>query len=489
MKPVFYEIERSLTSKFSIVMIVVIIGLSALISYEGGALSSARSVRGGGVSEVSGYYADGNNLTLISYFYDINGNPDNVRVNASLNNTVYPGSEISAGLFEFHIITQSPVSIVDLNYSYKQFGFTTSNLAAVAINTATQNFSGLSIVPGILDSSNSSDLGFLLFYVGEKGNHTSPPISVFLGPITSEKLNISSFTANYTWKNQYSNFTYLTIFPNLGATAIGKSYGVLVDNSTPSMPPIYKFQPIGPLSDFTPYTASAIESSFFSAEGSLLILFIPLLAVFMAYFTYGKDRVTGVLESVIKRPITKGEAIRSRFLANSVVVSASIVVAIVISDLISYRYFHVYMPLSFLLYVSWAYSIVGISFVAISYLFSHMLKSQGALLGSLIGIFMVFSLFWSVIFDVLVSVFSIPSGTSTYITFQVAFNYASPAGYSSLVQLYITHALGGFISFSGGSQSINPLAYGVTPVLLLIAGILWVAVPFTIAHQLAVKRD
>jgi ABC-2 type transport system permease protein len=487
MKPVFYEIERSLTSKFSIVMIVAIIGLSALISYEGGALSSARSVRGGGISEVSGYYTNGNNLTLISYFYDINGNPDKVRVNASLNNTLYPGSEISAGLYEFQIPIQSPVSIINLNYSYNQFGFTSSNMAAVTVNTATQNSSGLSIVPGILESSNSSNLGFLLFYVGAKGNHTSPPINVYVGPISGEKFNISSFIANYTWKNQYSNFTYLTIFPNLGAAAIGKSYAVLVDSNTSSTQHIYK--PIGPLSTFTPYTASAIESSFFSTEGSLLILFIPLLAVFMAYFTYGKDRVTGVLESVIKRPITKGEAIRSRFLANSVVVSASIVVAIVVSDLISYRYFHVYMPFSFMLYVSWAYSIVGISFVAISYFFSHLLKSQGALLGSLIGIFMVFSLFWSVIFDVLVSVFSIPSGTSTYVTFQVAFNYASPAGYSSLVQLYITHTLGGFASFSGGSQSINPLTYGVTPILLLISGILWVAVPFIIAHQLAVKRD
>ncbi|MGC8645464.1 MAG: hypothetical protein ACP5UO_04255 [Thermoplasmata archaeon] len=179
----------------------------------------------------------------------------------------------------------------------------------------------------------------------------------------------------------------------------------------------------------------------------------------------------------------------SPFLANSVVVASSIVAAIPVSDVISYRYFHLFMPASFVLYVSWAYSIIGVSFLAIAYLFSHLLKSLGALLGALIAVFMILGLFWTVIFDVIVSVFSIPSGSTAYLSLQVAFDYANPAGYASLFQLFITHNLSGGLGGFGSSQNINPANFGVTPVLLLIAGILWVAVPFIVALEVASKRD
>ncbi|MEM3934314.1 MAG: ABC transporter permease subunit [Thermoplasmatales archaeon] len=484
MKPVYYDIKRSLTNRFSIIMIIVIIGLTALISYEGGAISTSHATRGSGVNEVSGYYAEGDNLTLISYFYDSTGNPVNVKVNATLNGMVYQGTEISPGLFEFHMTGSSSSKIVNLNYSYREFGFSANRVAYININTKLSNYSGLTVATGIVEPANSSNLGFILFYVGSAGNHTSPPLKVYLAALNTANGSFSG--NNYTFIGQFSGFTYRTVFPDLGSNAIGKNYELIVENATGAL--IYKY-PIGPLSNFTPFTASSVESSFFSSEGTILTLFIPLLAVFMGYFTYGKDRVNGVLESVLKRPITRGEAIRSRFLANSVAIVASIIAAILISDVIGHRYFHIYMPLSFLIYVWWSYSIVGISFLAISYFFAHIIKSQGALLGSLIGIFMVFSLFWNVIFDVLVSVFSITSGTSTYIRFQVAFDYASPAGYASLVQLYLTHSFGGISSLFGGSQAINPLTYGVTPSLLFIAGILWVAIPFAIAHYIAVKRD
>ncbi len=489
MRPVFYEIKRSLTSRFSIVMIVVIIGLSALISYEIGSLSTLRTTGTSGVNEVSGYYTNGNNLTVVTYFYDSNGNPSShISANASLNGTTYPGSETSPGVYDFHITSHSPVSEVTINYSYRQFGTRNNAEAYVKVDTSRLNFSGLQIVSGIFSPTNSSNLGYLLFYVGATGNHTAPPLTANLVSITTKNGSTQYSTTNVS-EQTFSGFTYKVVFPDLGKSAIGKIYALSVRGNTTSSMPIVGFKELGPLSMYSAFKASSIESLFFTGEGSILLLFIPLLSVFMAYFTYGKDRVTGVLESVIKRPITKGEAIRSRFLANSVVVAASIVAAIFISDIFSYRYYHVYMPATFILQVSWTYSIIGVSFIAISYLFAHLLKSQGALLGSLVGVFMVFSLFWGVIFDVIVSVFAIPTGTSSYISAQIAFDYASPSGYGSLVQLYITHALGGFSSLGGGSQSINPDAYGVTPVFLLISSILWVAVPFILAHQIAVKRD
>ncbi|MCL4446920.1 MAG: ABC transporter permease subunit [Thermoplasmatales archaeon] len=486
MRPVVYEIKRSLTNRFSIVLIVAIIGLTALISYEGGALSTSHTGSGNTVSEVSGYYASGNRITVVSYFFDQNGNPaSSVKANVSLNGTTYAGTEASPGVLEFHVISQSAASSVylHLNYSYSSsFRLRTNSTNSMTINTKIASYSGLDIVTGISSPTNSSNLGFLLFYVGATGNHTAPPIDVNLATVASGVLNNS-----YLWEHQYSYFTHVSVFPSLGAKAINKTYGLYIKSGVSSL--VFFKAPIGPLSLYKPFTVSSIESSFFSIESALLVIFIPLLSVFMAYFTYGKDRVTGILETVIKRPITKGGAIRSRFLANSVVVASSILVAIIISDLISYRYFHIFMPPTFILYMWWAYSVIGVSFLAISYIFSHILRSPGALLGALIAVFFIFGLFWTVIFDVIVAAFSITSGTSSYITFQVLFNYANPAGYASLFQLFITHGLGGGLGSFGSSQSINPAYYGVTPVLLIIAGVLWIGIPFAIAQFLAVKRD
>ncbi len=491
MRPVFYEIKRSITNRFSIVLIVAIIGLSALISYEGGVSSTSHNARIGSTNEVTGYYVSGNTVTLISYFYDQNGNPvSDVKANALLNGTRFPGIETSPGTVEFNVtalpqdrIDRSTSVYITLNYTYKSsFGLKTSTNTSMTINVVNTKYSGLNVVTGISDPSNNSNLGFLLFYVGAAGNHTAPTIDVNLATVTSGVMSTS-----YIWEHEYSSFTHLSIFPSLGSAAINKTYGLYIKSGVSST--IFFKSPIGPLSLYKPTTVSSLETAFFSIESSLLVIFIPLLAVFMAYFTYGKDRVMGVLETVIKRPITKGGAIRSRFLANSVVVASSIVAAILVSDLISFRYFHLFMPASFVIYMSWAYSIIGISFLAIAYLFSHLLKSPGSLLGALIAVFMIFGLFWTVIFDVVVSVFSIVSGSTTYLTLQVIFDYANPAGYASLFQLFITHSLSGGLGGGGSSQSINPANFGVTPALLLISAILWVAVPFILAQQIAIKRD
>lgn len=491
MRPVVYEIERSLTNRFSIVLIVAIIGLSALIAYEEGVSSTSHTARISTINEIAGYYVTGNGLMLISYFYDQNGNPaKDISASTSLNGTVYPGTESSPGTMNFNIVAPAKDRIdhgtsvyLTLNYSYKSsFGLSTRTNTSMTVNVVNTKYSGLEVAGGISDPQNSSSLGFLLFYVGPTGNHTSPSLDVNLAPVVSGVLSTS-----YVWEHQYSYFTHISVFPSLGSSAVNRTYGLYIKSSYSST--VYFKAPIGPLSLYKPSTISTVETAFFSGESSLLMIFIPLLAVFMAYFTYGKDRVTGVLETVIKRPITKGGAIRSRFLANSVVVTLSIVAAVVISALISYHYFKILMPASFILQVSWAFSIVGISFLAIAYFFSHLLKSPGSLLGALIAVFMIFGLFWSVIFDVIVSAFSIATGTSFYITLQVLFDYANPAGYASLFQLFITHDLGGGLGAFGTSQSINPANFGVTPTLLIVSAILWVGIPFIMAQQLAIKRD
>jgi hypothetical protein len=238
------------------------------------------------------------------------------------------------------------------------------------------------------------------------------------------------------------------------------------------------------LSIYTPITESRLQSLVFSGAASILGLFIPILAIFVAYLTYGKDRTSGVLESVLKRPVTRGELITTRFLSNSLAILIAGSFAMIVTDIIYDRYLHMYFTPEFLLDLIWTYLVEGIAFLALIYLISHVVKSQGALLGAAIAVFVVMDLFWGVIPIAVISALGISPASSSYITVNILFDYISPAGYSNLIQALITGQLGSF-----GGISINPSTYGITNIALAFAGCLWMLIPFTLAYLLAKYRD
>ncbi|MGC8609195.1 MAG: ABC transporter permease, partial [Thermoplasmata archaeon] len=241
---------------------------------------------------------------------------------------------------------------------------------------------------------------------------------------------------------------------------------------------------LGPLSFYSAMTQRGLQSLVFLGTSEILGFLIPILAVFAAYLTYGKDRTTGVIESVIKRPITRGQLISSRFLSNSVAIIGSVALSVIIADLIIFHYFGMYLSPTFTLYFIWTYIVEGLAFLAVVYLFSHLVKSQGSLLGGAIGLFVVMDLFWSIIPVAILSALGISSTSNSYIITSIGFDYASPAGYSTLVQTLFTDRFG-FIT----SMPINPSLFGITSPILIIAGVLWMIIPFMAAYMLAIKRD
>ena len=154
---------------------------------------------------------------------------------------------------------------------------------------------------------------------------------------------------------------------------------------------------IGQLTDYTPMTEDALQSLVYSGTSQIMGFLIPILAIFAGYLTYGRERTSGVLESVLKRPVTRGELISSRFASNAIAIMIAVGLSMIFSDLIIHHYFGMYLSTYFSLYFIWTYVVEGIAFLAIAYLFSHVVKSQGALLGGSIGVFVVFDLFWSII--------------------------------------------------------------------------------------------
>ncbi len=486
MRPISYEIRRTLTSKFVILMIVAIVGLSSVLAYESAATYHSSPLTSRTPNVHYGYYQSNGNVTLVMYAYEPSGAPYpalHLYV-TSQNDTSYPLVSNQAGFANITLPYNASKQAISFNYSYTIFGQSISvPKTSVLVNPLIQ-YTGYNIAQTrLLEKSNSSNFGFQVLYVGPNGSK-APQTSIYVSTYPQDKTS-QEVMDNATYSTNVSGFAVINVFPKIPSNLYNQTFGLAMvsngQNLTPAGPAAY---PLGRLSSYTPMTQDTLQTLVFSGIGPILGFLIPILGVFAAYLTYGKDRTTGVLESVLKRPATRQGLITSRFLANSVSIVISVIVSMVIADLIIQHYFAMGLTTHFSLFFIWTYIVEGLSFLAIIYMFTHIVKSQGALLGVSIAVFVVMALFWSIIPLTVLAVLNVSPTSSTYILASVAFNYASPSGYSSLVQFLFTKHIGLLSALSA-----NPAAYAVTQPLLIIAGILWIAVPFGIAYYLAKKYD
>lgn len=480
MKPIAYEIRRTFTGKFAIVMMITIIGLSALLAYE--TASTATSPPIPNEPSVSlGYYINNDTINIIGFVHNAYGNPlRGINVYYRYNSTSYHLVSSSTGYANVTVPrVNSSTLTINVNYTYRQFGNIISVTGQPYVIKTSIPYSGLEIFEGIINPSNSSDLGFMVFYVGANGS-SSPPMN-----LTLEAGNFSSQThsgntnPSFIYYYNLTSVKILKIYPQLNSRDINMSF-VLIASVGGNHFQYFLYK----LSNYIPITQSKLQSLIFSGGSSILGLFIPILAIFIGYLTYGKDRTSGVLESVLKRPVTRGQLISTRFLSNALAIFVAGSVAMIITDLIYYHYLHLYLTGSFVLTLIWTYLVEGVAFLSLIYMISHLARSQGALLGAVIGVFIVFDLFWSVIAIAVMSALGISSNSSSYVTINMLFDYVSPAGYSNLIETLITGKLGVI-----GGISINPSAYGINMPILFIAGLIWMIAPFSIAYFIAKYRD
>ncbi len=483
MRPIVYEIRRTLTSKFVIIMIIAIVGLSSLLAYEAGSTYSPSPVSSA-PQLTTGYYMSGSSVVMVGYAHDAYGNPvSGIKVSYDYNGTTYNSTSASNGFANYTIPAGNVSSgTVHVSYTYTTLRKSIEVHSTPVSFSSSPGSSGLYVTAGIVNPSNSTMFGLELFYVGTNGT-ASPSLDVY---VYNYSLPVSDISTNYSYKHSFSGFTVLNIFPTVTGANRTDLYKVEVTNSSgyTMYPPHSSQSPVFPLTDYTPMTQSTLQSLVYAGTSEILGFLIPILAVFAAYLTYGKDRTNGVLESVLKRPVTRGGLITSRFLSNSVSIVVAVGLSMIFSDLIIHHYFGMYLSTTFSLYFVWTYVVEGISFLALVYMFSHIAKSQGAVLGAAIALFVVLDLFWSIIPIAILAALKISTNSTAYVSASVGFDYASPAGYSTLVQTMFTGKFG-IIS----SSTIDPSAFGITAPFLIVAGILWMAVPFVISYYLAKNRD
>jgi len=224
--------------------------------------------------------------------------------------------------------------------------------------------------------------------------------------------------------------------------------------------------------------ATSVASSFFS---TILSFFMPLAAILGAYSSYGKDRLTGVLESVLARPISRLGLAISRFLSTLIALAIATIASVGIVDLLLNQVLGTALSQDYTLAIVSGLVVEVAAFTGLIFLLSHLVKSTGVLLGISIVLFVVLDFFWGLIIFLLTLLLGGTSGSAVAVEATLVSYYANPAQFLQLINVYV------FQSSSGTAlQSSN---YGVTLPAIVLDGFLWAIVPFLAFMYLAVKRD
>ncbi len=338
-------------------------------------------------------------------------------------------------------------------------------------------------IGGVVDSANSSRIDAIAVYLGPHGgapvgykflvNYTvSSAGGVFPGPV-----NIT-----YSEVGTMSSVKQVFSLPQFPPDTNGVNLALAYPNGTVA---VSQWFPPQSLEVVRPTVRPAdIFGSFISA---VMTLIVPLVAIIVAYGSYGKDRTTGVLESVLSRPVSRLGLATSRYVSIVLALAAALVGTMAAMQVISQVYLGSMLGIDFAAYTVAALLVEAVAFVGLVLFFSHLTRSEGGLLAMGIITWVVLVFFWDVLVLIVAGQLGLSTGSSDFLGFVLGLDFADPARFFVLAMTYLTGTVP--VSIGLGGFTVNPGQYGITPVTLVADAALWVLAPLAAFVVLAVKRD
>lgn len=217
-------------------------------------------------------------------------------------------------------------------------------------------------------------------------------------------------------------------------------------------------------------------------------IFIPLIAIIASYNSYGKYRLSGVLESILAQPVSRRGLALSRFLSSFIAMAIAISISMAVVDVIVWSFTKSFVSSTTMLSSAGAFFVELAAFIGIIMLLSHVVRSSGLLIGIGIGIFIFFDFFWVLLVSLVLSITQTGYGSASYYGFVIAGEFLNPAQFVGLVDAYLTHHVI-LVGLSLLTFPISPTQYGLTIPTIVSAGILWISLPLAGFLYLAIRRD
>lgn len=496
MKDFIYDLRRTMTGKFTITAVALIIIISALIGY--GFTTLAGGGTGGTSTSVynSYYYNNASqsyNITFYAFSFSDGQSVNDLNVQTTVNgvnNTLITNAQGYA-----YLNYSSTKSEVNLTYTGYVFSSSTgtqttqNNMPMYSNNSLHSSYFQLQtfVKPG---TKNVNEI--LVFYDGNT-SALAPTTYIYYKVVNGTSSGPSNYKTYATtqmtlYGKLNSGYRATTVYVNPSNYSSSSNQYVTVElfNSTGAnatlLTAIQGYQPVTTISTIT------LAQISFTIYGLVFGFVIPFLAALSAYFYFGKDKASGVLESVVTRPVTKGRLIMSRYIANVGSLMIGLAIGVTIFEVFMERATGSFMPMDYTLSLLWVYLIEIGAFTGIVYILSQFLKSQGAILGIGIGLTILFALVWNGIITPLVLTFVIHavSGTNAYYYYSIVLDALNPSDYGTLVILFLVSTAHVSVLNSG---ILDVTKYGITRNILATIGLLWLLVPIAIAFVFGRKRD
>jgi len=469
-----YDLKKAMTSRgmlaVMIFMIVFSLAIIPLIS------QTAVSFQPGINYDYSSYpTSNGFNVLMVAYNsfgQPLSGITFNLTgVNFDFSKTLTTNT---SGLVEFLVPANSTQRTLELNVNIVGSSLSQPNQIILYGKPGMPNF--LASINLVSDVSNASKKDIFVFAVGP--NFSKPDYVLYYSIIPASK------AGGFYGPLNESSMKYLADIKDITTVV---NFNVPSNVSINDMLLVAAFQRNGTMitsletniiSPNINISASQIASGFLSG---ILSVFVPLMAILGAYSIYGRDRVSGVLESVLVRPVTRRSLLLSRFIAGLLASASAVLITILVVDLIFAVKLNQYLSATFIFW-SWASLVVEVAaFIGLLFAISQLTKSTGALIGAGIGLFLVLDFLWQLIVFFALSAAGTGFGSDYALHIQTLLDFFNPSQYLALVQIYQSHTISGI--------PVNISSYGVTLVTLLIDGVAWVLLPLLLALWLVVRRD
>jgi len=482
-RPFLYDFRRTITSKSVLILIGIILLLSlAIIPFTAPVVSSF----GGSSSPDILYYRDPGAYHFIVFSSDQYGQPvQGTQISMKLSGTQTYANSSTTNSQGYAFITLSAPNGTYYWTVNATRGGGSSSLSTYLYSSppiGQPQFQYTSWISTIQDKANASKANVRTFYAALYGAKPTGYSIRYKIPTTPPPLpykDDSPYTASQM--DLLGNLTdYRQVFDPVIPNGLSKNTDVWFELFAPNGTAIAGTQmPVFELTrqQFRP-EATNVASFFFS---TILSFFMPLAAILGAYSSYGKDRLTGVLESVLARPISRRGLAISRFLSTLTALAVAAIASVGIVDLLLNQVLGSALPQDYALAIISGLVVEVAAFTGLIFLLSHLVKSTGVLLGISIVLFVVLDFFWGLIVFLLTLLLGGTSGSAVAVEATLVSYYANPAQFLQLINVYVFQSSSGF-----ALQSSN---YGVTLPAIILDGLLWAIVPFLAFMYLAVKRD
>jgi ABC-type transport system involved in multi-copper enzyme maturation permease subunit len=225
---------------------------------------------------------------------------------------------------------------------------------------------------------------------------------------------------------------------------------------------------------FFPPSSGAGTSVALGFGGIFMVYLVPLMAILATYSVYGRDRLTGVLEGVLARPVSKLGLASSRYLAVIVALCIAVSVAIGCLEGLVYWVYGGFLWLNGAVTLFAALLVEIGAFTGITFLLSHALRTTGGLVGISLGLFALFAAGLVIIFP-LFAALSGTSFTQGYESTLIHLEFLDPIQFFTLAQYQLFASAPGFALFEAGPTA--PSTYGISLGSLIATGLAWTVLP------------